>query len=103
MAQTDCLSMMKLGNMVKPKRDSTWSQQKEEITKSALTVKFSQNDTLRQKLDATGDRRLVEAVRDYYWGSGATLNSPSLINNTWTGQNSLGKLLAEVRSYLRTN
>ena len=103
MAQTDCLSMMKLGNMVKPKRDSTWSQQKEEIMKSALTAKFSQNDTLRQKLDATGDRRLVETVRDYYWGSGVTLNSLSLINNTWTGQNRLGKLLTEVRSYLRTN
>ena len=89
--------------MVKPKRDSTWSQQKEETMKSALTAKFSQNDTLRQKLDATGDRRLVETDRDHYWGSGATLNSPSLINNTWTGQNKLGKLLAEVRSYLRTN
>ena len=54
MAQSDCVPIMRLGNMIKPQRDSPWFDQREQIMKSALLAKFTQNDHLRLKLEATG-------------------------------------------------
>ena len=71
--------------------------------KSALLAKFTQNDHLRLKLEATGDCGLVETTRDPFWGAGVTMSSPSLRNNTWNGKNKLGKLLVEIRSHLKNN
>ena len=101
MLQTDCLSMMRLGNLAKPKRESGWFQKREEVMKSALLAKFSQNVTLQQKLEATANLTLVETTRDHFWGAGVTMNASALMNGTWSGQNTLGKLLAEVRSYFK--
>ena len=76
---------------------------KVKVMKTAVLAKFSQNECLRQKLDATGDRMLVETTRDPFWGAGVTINSPSLLNRSWNGQNKLGKILVEVRSHLRNH
>ena len=103
MTQTDGLTMMRRGNMIKISRDSPWLDQREKVMKTAVLAKFSQNECLRQKLDATGDRMLVETTRDPFWGAGVTINSPSLLNRSWNGQNKLGKILVEVRSHLRNH
>ena len=69
--------------------------------KTAVVAKFVQNNSLKQKLLATGDRKLVETTRDTFWGEGATMYSPCLVNNTWNGQNKLGDILVEVRALLK--
>ena len=101
MAQTDCIAIMKLGNMLKPPRGSPWFEQRDTIMEKAVRAKFSQNDALWKKLDATADSLLIETTRDPYWGAGVPMNSPALLNNTWNGQNKLGKTLIEVRRQLR--
>ena len=53
--------------------------------KTAVVAKFVQNNSLKQKLLATGDRKLVETTRDTFWGAGATMYSPCLVNNNWNG------------------
>ena len=69
--------------------------------KKIVLCKFSQNVSLRAKLNATAERKLVETTRDSFWGAGVTINAPTLLNGTWHGRNNLGKILGEVRSQLR--
>ena len=101
MSETDCLSMAKLGESIKLPRDSPWFAQRETIMKKIVLCKFSQNVSLRAKLNATAERKLVETTRDSFWGAGVTINAPTLLNGTWHGRNNLGKILGEVRSQLR--
>lgn len=62
-----------------------------------LLLKFWQNDDIKEKLLATGDRELVEFAPwgDEYWG--ATVNE----NGTLKGKNRLGQLLMQVREEIR--
>mgnify|MGYP003691392609 CR=1 FL=1 len=57
-----------------------------------LTLKFTQNQDLRQKLLDTGNRDLIEHTeKDKYWGDG----------KDGSGKNMLGKLLMKVREELK--
>ena len=54
-----------LGRKVKNFNDKEWDKHKEEIITNGLYAKFSQNDTLKNKLLATGQAVLAEcAVND---------------------------------------
>jgi ribA/ribD-fused uncharacterized protein len=73
-----------------------WASIKIERMRGVLRAKFSQHENLRQLLIGTGSRRLVEA--------GTTNNA---VNRFWgevdgKGENTLGKLLMELREELRT-
>lgn len=71
---------------------SDWSDVKEDIMRIALFHKFEQHSDLRDKLLATGSKKLVEHTpHDSYWGDGAD----------GKGKNRLGELLMEVRHNLR--
>lgn len=72
-----------------------WANIKVDRMRAVLRAKFSQHEYLRQLLLATGSRRLVEA--------GTTNNA---VNRFWgevngKGENTLGKLLMELRDQLR--
>jgi ribA/ribD-fused uncharacterized protein len=72
-----------------------WASIKVDRMRSVLRAKFSQHEALRQLLIDTGSRRLVEA---------ATVNNA--VNRFWgevdgKGENTLGKLLMELREDLR--
>jgi len=69
-----------------------WEADKERVMLLGLMFKFTQNADLRKQLLATGDALLEEGNNygDKYWG---TVNR--------MGLNRLGKLLMNVRSYLR--
>jgi len=57
----------------------------------ALRCKFSQHPDLLEMLQGTGDAELIEHTsNDSYWGDGGD----------GSGENKLGKLLMEIRSYL---
>lgn len=69
---------------------------------TALYHKFSQNPGPRKFLLETGERVLVEASKDKFWGSGITLGSPKVTTiSDWPGENRLGQLLIELRKRLR--
>jgi ribA/ribD-fused uncharacterized protein len=66
-----------------------WKQQREVILRTAVSAKFDQNPTLKQKLVETYPRPIVFAdANDGFWGYGRTK----------MGQNKLGTILMEYRN-----
>jgi len=72
---------------------SDWNQTKDAYMLECLRLKFTLNQTMKQKLLATGEQTLVEGNdwHDNYWGS---CSCPKCGNQ---GKNMLGKLLMQVR------
>lgn len=71
-----------------------WESVKDELMHRAVLKKFQTHAELKALLLSTGDEELVEnAPNDYYWGCG----------KDGTGKNKLGKILMEVRTYLRAD
>jgi N-glycosidase YbiA len=72
---------------------SDWEATKDGVMRAALEAKFSQHQSLRSLLLATGNAELIEhTANDTYWGDGGD----------GTGKNRLGQLLMELRDQLRT-
>jgi ribA/ribD-fused uncharacterized protein len=68
-----------------------WEQVKDEVMRRALRAKFKTHAKLRELLQGTRERDLIEnAPSDYYWGCGLT----------GSGKNCLGQLLMELRCEL---
>lgn len=80
-----------------------WDAVKEEVMQRVVTAKFESNDLLARKLVDTGDKVLVEATMDLFWGAHATFNSKSIASNNWKGANRLGAILMELRENLKRN
>ncbi len=71
-----------------------WKTAKNEVMWQAVLTKFLTYKEIQAVLLNTGDELLVEnSPRDYYWGCG----------KDGSGQNQLGKMLMQVRCYLREN
>lgn len=69
-----------------------WETVKDQIMYEAVLKKFQTHEEIRQLLLSTADEEIVEnAPGDYYWGCG----------KDGTGRNQLGKILQEVRTFLR--
>ncbi len=81
----------RMGRSRKRPLRADWEQVKDDIMREAVLAKFSQHETLRELLLATGDAEIVEHTKnDRYWGDGGD----------GSGQNMLGKILMEVRGML---
>ena len=78
-----------------------WSTIRAERMKTILNLKFRQNQELQRKLIDTSPRLLIEATKDRFWGAGAEIDSTSIRDGSWSGLNTLGNLLCEVRDDLR--
>lgn len=79
-----------------------WEDTIASVMESVCQHKFSQNTEAKNFLLGTGERELVEASVDKFWGCGVSLQDPALRNkSTWTGRNTLGRILVKVRSRLR--
>jgi ribA/ribD-fused uncharacterized protein len=74
-----------------------WEEIKDDVMRTLLLLKFSQNSELWALLDATGDATLVEGNTwgDTYWGA---LRKP---DGTYDGLNKLGMMLMDTRTLLR--
>ena len=72
------------------------------VVYEGLLAKFSQNESLKKQLEATGRAILAEcAVRDKIWGIGLSMSDPNRLDrNKWCGQNLLGYTLMMVRERL---
>lgn len=80
-----------------------WNGAAREIVYRGNLAKFSQNDSLREHLMATGDKPIGESSpEDLVWGIGFHMDDPRSDNPAqWTGTNWLGEALMRVRSELQ--
>lgn len=75
-----------------------WDYTKYDKMKEIAFPKFAQNPSLRIKLLETGDRPLLEASYDSFWGCGYNLSARKLLQGEWQGKNYLGQILVECRN-----
>ena len=81
----------------------TWSKCAKEMCEGGIFQKFRQNEKLLNYLLNTGERKLIEASYDKTWGTSIHLRDDrALYESTWFSQGSLGKILEEIRSELRS-
>ena len=102
---TNPKEIKKYGRQVKNYNDDVWINERYEIMKNGLRLKFSQNPDLKQSLLVTGNKNLYEASPyDNIWGTGFNANETlEKINNNKQnelGQNLLGRALEEIRNKL---
>jgi ribA/ribD-fused uncharacterized protein len=78
-----------------------WDCVRNNVMRWCLRVKLAQNyEEFGRLLLATGDRPIVEqSFKDDYWGAKVF----SIADNTLTGQNILGRLLMELREFLKND
>ena len=87
----------KVGNY----NEQIWSKQRYNIMFTALKLKFSQNQDIKQKLIMTGNKTLYEASKyDKIWGIGLTAKE-AMSGKPWNGQNLLGTALMMVRKNIQ--
>lgn len=86
----------KLGRKILMRED--WDKVKDQVMYNVCYAKFTQDETLKAKLLATGDRELVEGNchKDRCWGM-----TYSQKYNLWIGENRLGIVLMKLREDLR--
>lgn len=82
----------KIAERNKQFRRRDWDGIKVQTMRGILLAKVSQHEYVRRKLEATGDRELIEdSWRDDFWGWGPNRD----------GQNMLGKLWMDIRQQIR--
>lgn len=99
LATDDVAKIKKYGRMVSNYNENYWNGVRQLIVYEGLYAKFSQNESIRQQLLATGDAILAEcAVKDKIWGIGLSMTDLKRFDmNSWKGQNLLGYSLMMVR------
>ena len=87
--------------------EKLWMDNREEVMKTAMTAKFNQHELFRKALINTGDRKLVEASIDKFWGCGRRLDDPEIImpkkQIAKKSKNIHGKILESIRRDLKNN
>ena len=91
-----------LGRTVRNFDKATWDGVCRGIVYAGNLARFSQEDTLRRTLLATGEKAIVEASpTDRIWGIGLSQDDPrALYPVQWRGTNWLGIALTQVRATL---
>lgn len=105
MATKDPKEQKALGRKVKGFDPVVWDSVKMDEAHEFLLRKFYQNPELRDILENTGDKIIVEASPyDTVWGIGMGVDKyPQILNpDNWKGENLLGIALMKVREELRT-
>jgi ribA/ribD-fused uncharacterized protein len=93
-------TIKKLGRLVKNYNQTIWDQNKKNIVKNGIKLKFIQNQMILDKLLLTNPKILIEAaVNDRIWGIGYSEHN-ALNNKTKWGSNLLGLILMEIREEL---
>ena len=82
--------------------ERNWNLKQNDVMKSILAAKFSQNEHLKEFLLSTGNKQLIEGnPKDLYWSCGLSIYNNNIWNeNSWRGQNHLGTILEEIRNSL---
>ena len=90
-SKLDASDAKAMGRYVTLRRD--WESVKDKTMYEIVKAKFTQNETLKERLLATGNSKLVEGNdwNDKYWG----------VCNGY-GKNMLGKILMRIRTELKS-
>ena len=87
-------------------KEDKWDRVKVVVMTAILYAKFNSAEVLKNRLMETGDRPLLETVKDKFWGVNMFSDSEAVQNfrmgQNW-GQNFQGKILMNVRSMLSGN
>ena len=92
---------LNIANMIQDTAE--WENRKEAVMKETIDEKFDQNKHLAKKLIDTGDKMLKEATKNTFFGIGAMLHSREVREDSYNGQNKMGKLLMSKRRQLATD
>jgi len=96
----DMVQVKALGRKVENFDEDKWIEERMRIVVEGNLHKFRQNEGLKQKLVATGEKRIVEASpRDRIWGIGFGEKNALKSRDRW-GLNLLGQALEETRRML---
>ena len=102
MRETNPLKIKRLGDNVKGFIQQQWEQHAESVATKGALAKFQQNPRARTHLLNTGNKTIVEASRDSFWGVGLKLDDPGVLDEqNWTGANLMGNVLIKVRDMLK--
>ena len=87
-----------LGRLVKGFDQKLWDENKYEIVKRGVQLKFSQNKELMERLLSFGGCVFAEcSVSDRVWGIVLSISSPDRFSvKKWRGENLLGRALTEI-------
>lgn len=81
-----------IGRNRRNQKKGNWKNIKKQVMFEAVLYKFEQNEELKEKLLSTGNEEIIEeTTKENYWGIGPN----------YDGQNNYGKILCQVRDYLR--
>ena len=80
MSEQDPLVIKRLGDSIKIPRDNDWDKVKLQIMQKIVKEKFTQTSYLKRHLIETGDKNLVHATSDRFWGCGHNLYSDDVKN-----------------------
>ena len=101
MVTSNPAEMKSIGDKINTKQIENW--QPIPMMKRAIQAKFHLNKYVGDALVKTGDKTIVEASMDKFWGCGKRLNQrDALCPSEWNGRNNLGKLLQDMREELTT-
>eukprot|EP01006_Ploeotia_vitrea_P023066 TRINITY_DN55511_c0_g1_i1.p1 TRINITY_DN55511_c0_g1~~TRINITY_DN55511_c0_g1_i1.p1 ORF type:complete len:488 (-),score=60.59 TRINITY_DN55511_c0_g1_i1:836-2299(-) len=91
------------GRGVQGFKKSVWSKGARQVVLQGNMAKFSQNEELKAKLLATGNKVIAEASSsDTVWGIGLKASQPQAkIMSKWRGGNWLGEVLMRTRAALK--
>lgn len=100
--ETSPYKIKKYGRQVQNYDDNVWSQNRFNIMKNALLLKFTQNKDLKIKLLNTGDKIIYEASKfDKIWGIGYFCSQITEKSREKFGLNLLGICLMQIRDELK--
>jgi ribA/ribD-fused uncharacterized protein len=102
LSETNPRKLKALGREVQGFDEDVWERERLPMMIRGCYLKFSQNESMREALLATGNRTIVEASPvDAIWGIGLAEDDPRALDPTsWQGRNLLGQALMEVRRLL---
>lgn len=92
------IQIKKLGRKIKNFNEFTWAAIRSDIMRRGLSLKFKQNERLKQKFLEHKGKTFVEASPyDKIWGVGLRETDPLILDKSnWRGSNLLGQLLTEL-------
>ena len=83
--------------------EDKWARVKVKVMRRLLEAKFN-STLLRDHLISTKDEYLMEAnPHDVFWGIGVPAGSETISTLSYPGLNWMGKLLMELRDFLKRN
>ena len=81
-----------------------WIEQAPALCKPGIKAKYEQNSKLKELLLDTGNKTIVECLKDRDWGTGVPLGHfDCLSEDKWHSHGIMGPLLMEIRNELRGN